>query len=205
MQQLCGKVYVGGMLEFVPGFLRPREANAVYTQLHGETHWQQPVVRLFGREIPSPRLAAWYGDDGADYAYSGVVYSPLNWTPLLTGLKSRVEDYCSARFNSVLLNLYRDENDSMGWHADDESELGPTPLIASLSLGASRRFRMQCKKHKYQRLELMLDCGSLLLMRHPCQRDWRHSLPKQSPKSGPCAGRINLTFRQVHAPARESA
>jgi alkylated DNA repair dioxygenase AlkB len=174
------------------GLPLPEDALA---RLINETPWRQDEITLFGKRMLQPRLHAWYGDAWASYTYSGLCNEPLSWTPLLFEIKIHVERACSACFNSVLLNLYRNENDSMGAHSDDEPELGPAPVIASLSLGTTRTFIM---KHRTRRalgsVRIRLDSGSLLLMHGATQAHWKHSVPKQSI---PCDPRINLTFRTV--------
>ncbi len=161
-----------------------------------ETPWSQPRVTLFGRQLDSPRLACWYGDAGAVYTYSGLRNRPLPWTPLLQEIRRAVERDSGETFNSVLLNLYRDGEDRMGWHADDEAELGDAPVIASLSLGACRRFRLAHRRRRQRRCELLLGDGSLLLMRPPLQSEWRHCVPREPAVTD---ARINLTFRRVLA------
>ncbi len=171
------------------------DRDALLQQLISDIPWRSETITMFGKTYPQPRLIAWYGDRGADYTYSGVTHQPLEWSPLLHRLKERVESLAQSRFNSVLLNYYRDHRDSMGLHADDEPELGPEPVIASLSLGAERKLHF---KHKSRRdlapLNLALPCGSLLIMRGPTQRYWKHGLRKLR---RPCGPRVNLTFRLV--------
>jgi len=187
-----------------PDFLAPEQALAYLRELQKTLDWRQEPIRLFGREVLQPRLTAWYGDATAYYGYSGLRLAPLPWTPALLDLREQVEAAAGARFNSVLLNLYRYGQDSMGWHADDEPELGPTPVIASLSLGATRRFRLrprdaQATPHALVSLELTN--GSLLLMRGPTQQHWLHAVPKTA---RPVAARCNLTFRWV-TPAQSTS
>ena len=185
-------------LLFDPNFLPESEAGTLCAQLTAEVAWEQRAIRMFGRELPQPRLTAWHGDPAARYTYSGLTWEPRPWTPALLDLRQRVAAATGARFNSVLLNYYRDGRDSMGWHADDEPELGPSPVIASLSLGATRRFRLRPIGPKAgalaQPLGLDLPNGSLLLMRGPTQHCWQHALPKTARPTGP---RLNLTFRWV--------
>ncbi|GAB3878089.1 alpha-ketoglutarate-dependent dioxygenase AlkB [Hymenobacter segetis] len=182
-------------LLFEPTFLPAAEAEALLTQLTAEVAWEQRAIRIFGQEIPQPRLTAWYGDAEARYTYSGLAWEPRPWLPALQALRQRLEAATEARFNSVLLNLYRDGRDSMGWHADDEPELGPAPVIASLSLGATRHFRLRPRAGlAYAPFGLDLPSGSLLLMRGPTQQHWQHALPKTARPIGP---RLNLTFRWV--------
>jgi alkylated DNA repair dioxygenase AlkB len=183
-------------LLFDPKFLPVAEAHALLAQLTAEVAWEQRAIRLFGQEVPQPRLTAWYGDPAARYTYSGLAWEPTPWTPALLHLRQRLEAATGARYNSVLLNYYRNGRDSMGWHSDDEPELGPAPAIASLSLGATRRFRLRPRAGVvHAPFGLDLPSGSLLLMRGPTQQHWQHALPKTA---RPVAPRLNLTFRWVH-------
>ncbi|GAB3332061.1 alpha-ketoglutarate-dependent dioxygenase AlkB family protein [Hymenobacter humi] len=183
-------------LLFDPEFLPAAEADALLAQLTAEVAWEQRAIRLFGQEVPQPRLTAWYGDPAAHYTYSGLSWEPMPWSPALLDLRQRLEAATGARYNSVLLNYYRDGRDSMGWHSDDEPELGPAPAIASLSLGATRRFRLRPRSGVvHPPFGLDLPNGSLLLMRGPTQQHWQHALPKTARPVGP---RLNLTFRWVH-------
>ncbi|MDO7847965.1 alpha-ketoglutarate-dependent dioxygenase AlkB [Hymenobacter sp. M29] len=185
----------GADLLFDPGFLSETEAAALLASLSAEVAWEQRTIRLFGQQFPQPRLTAWYGSAEARYTYSGLTWEPRPWTPTLLALRQRLETATGARFNSVLLNLYRDGRDSMGWHADDEPELGPAPTIASLSLGATRRFRLRPRSGLvHPPLSVDLASGSLLLMRGATQQHWQHALPKTTRPLGP---RLNLTFRWV--------
>lgn len=150
---------------------------------------------MYGRELLSPRLTAWYGDPGGEYSYSGVSHTPLAWTAPLLRLKHQVELATEAKFNSALLNLYRDGNDSVAWHSDDERELGPRPQIASLSLGAQRTFSLKHKARRdLPRVDLELTHGSLLWMGGTCQQHWLHQIPKRKRVTEP---RINVTFRWI--------
>jgi alkylated DNA repair dioxygenase AlkB len=153
----------------------------------------QESIVLFGRPVLQPRLSAWVGD--APYTYSGKTFAPLPWTPALAALRARVEADAGHRMNSVLLNLYRDGRDSMGFHADDEPELGPRPIIASVSFGATRRFLLRPKRREAeQRHELALTHGSLLVMLGATQQNWVHGVPKTTRVS---EARLNLTFRRI--------
>ena len=182
-----------------PTFLSAAEATDFLAELTAEVAWEQRSIRLFGQDFPQPRLTAWHGDAEARYTYSGLAWEPRPWTPALQQLRQRVEQATAHRFNSVLLNLYRNGRDSMGWHADDEPELGPAPAIASVSLGALRRFRLRPRAGLvHAPLSLDLPHGSLLLMRGPTQQHWQHALPKTARPVGP---RLNLTFRWVAGPA----
>ncbi len=169
------------------------EARGAFVELRAALAWKQPQLRLFGRTVAAPRLEAWHGDPGAGYRYSGLDHDPQPWTPLLLALRERIERVSNARYNSVLINLYRDGGDSNGWHADDERELGPEPAIASLSLGAARRFLLRHRADATQ-VEIVLEDGSLLLMRGRTQQCWKHTVPKERRVRDP---RINLTFRYV--------
>ncbi|MGL5892241.1 MAG: alpha-ketoglutarate-dependent dioxygenase AlkB family protein, partial [Bacteroidia bacterium] len=169
-------------------------ATELFTQLRASLNWQQQPIRMFGRMIMQPRLTAWYGDQGAAYTYSGLKNEPLPWTAELSALRKKLEQETGFRFNSVLCNCYRSGTDSMGWHSDDEKELGADPVIASVSLGQSRRFLLRNKTNHSQKHTLLLGHGSLLLMHGETQRNWQHSLPRTYT---PCNERINLTFRQI--------
>ncbi len=184
-----------GELWWAPAFLPAREADELLAVLRAEVPWEVHRIRLFGREVESPRLSCWIGDPGAAYTYSGTRFEPRPWLPSLAAVRERVVRAAGAAFNSVLANRYRDGRDSMGWHSDDEAELGPEPVIASLSLGAARRFVLGHRRRKLRR-ELELTHGSLLVMRGSTQRHWRHALPKTAHAVGE---RVNLTFRCIHA------
>ena len=178
-----------------PDFLPARIADRLQARLVEEITWEQHRVRVFGREHPCPRLSAWYGDPGASYRYSGQTLEPRSWTPALLDLRRRVEAALGERFDGVLLNFYRDGKDGMGWHSDDERELGESPTIASVSLGAERRFLL---KHRSRRdaevREWALGHGSLIVMAGPTQRHWKHSVPKTRRA---VAERLNLSFRTI--------
>ncbi len=180
-------------------FCDATNAQGWFARLHAEIAWQQHRVRLFGREIDCPRLSCWIGNADAVYTYSRTRFEPRPWIPALRDLRETVSNLCREDFNSVLCNLYRDGRDSMGWHSDDEPELGPDPIIASLSFGASRRFRLRHRRKRSQGVDLTLDSGSLLRMAGATQRNYRHDLPKTRAAVGP---RINLTFRRILVPGR---
>lgn len=173
----------------------PGGETVVFEQLLEETAWRQEDIVLFGKRHMQPRLLAWHGDPGARYRYSGVDHEPLPWTPLLSSLRGSVEAVSGHSYNSVLLNLYRDHRDSMGMHADDEPELGPEPVIASLSLGETRTLIL---RHRHDKsvpgLKVPLTSGSLLVMAGETQRNWKHGINKLR---RPCGPRINLTFRHI--------
>lgn len=183
--------YDGSAL-FRPWVLGARSADALMKKLLDEVDWEQRSIVLFGREVRQPRLNSWYGD--VAYTYSGITMTPRAWLPLLVELREICEEHARTSFNSVLVNLYRDGADSMGWHADDEPELGSSPVIASLSIGATRRFRF---RHRTTRdvVQRDLPSGSLVVMSGLSQSCWMHEIPKQK---SVVDSRINLTFRTVH-------
>ncbi|WP_374438052.1 alpha-ketoglutarate-dependent dioxygenase AlkB family protein [Pseudomonas panipatensis] len=167
-----------------------------FARLLAQTPWEQPSVRLHGRDYAVPRLVAWYGDAEASYRYSGLVHRPLPWTPLLAEIRRRVQESVGQPLNGVLLNYYRDGQDSMGWHSDDEPELGRNPLVVSLNLGGTRRLDLRRKGHGAIEHSLQLESGSLLVMAGATQHYWQHQVAKTR---RPVAPRLNLTFRLVHA------
>ncbi len=161
------------------------------------TPWRHEAVTIYGKQIMQPRLIAWYGDPGQRYSYSGIALEPLSWTATLIDVRERVQALSGETFNSVLLNYYRDHRDSMGFHSDDEKELGPTPIIASLSLGATRTFVLKHKtRPELKPVRLALPSGSLLVMKGLTQRNWKHGIDKETK---PCGPRVNLTFRRIGA------
>ncbi|HVJ61632.1 MAG TPA: alpha-ketoglutarate-dependent dioxygenase AlkB [Tahibacter sp.] len=170
------------------------DPDAWFARLRDEVTWERHRITMFGREIDSPRLSSWVGDADAVYTYSRTRFEPHPWTPALAALRDAVSRWCDAPFNSVLCNLYRSGADSMGWHSDAEPELGPEPVIASLSFGAVRRFRLRHRDDASPSLELPLAPGSLLVMSGATQRNYRHDLPKAARVAAP---RINLTFRHI--------
>lgn len=169
-------------------------AGALSVTLMQTIPWQTHRLRLFGRWVDAPRRSAWIGDPGAVYRYSGQTFAPQPWPQALLPLRQRLRKELGIDFNAVLANLYRDGRDAMGWHSDDEPELGPEPVIASLSLGAARRFLLRRRDDHAVKHSLVLEPGSLLVMRGVSQRDWRHALPRTARPVGP---RINLTFRRI--------
>lgn len=169
------------------------EHEELMTLLLEQTEWRQERITVFGKPYLQPRLSAWHGD--LSYRYSGIRLDPQSWTPLLLRLRRQVEELTGGEFNSVLLNYYRDQNDAMGMHSDDERELGPRPAIASLSLGENRDFVLKHRRRKDLKVvKLPLESGSLLLMRGSTQQYWRHGINRQKKACGP---RLNLTFRKV--------
>jgi len=186
---------IDGDAYLVAAFLTLAESEAYFSKFLDLVEWRQHIIRIRGRKIASPRLSAWHGDSDAHYRYSGLSLEPRPWFPIILELKTRVEAACEAPFNSVLLNLYRDGFDSMGWHSDDEPELGERPVIASLSLGATRRFRLRHQtRRNLEPVSIDLENGSLLIMQGDTQRFWKHQVPKTKRTVEP---RINLTFRCI--------
>lgn len=182
-----------GIFEYYPNFLSEEKANQIFQQILTETAWQQDSISLFGKTHLQPRLTALYGNNGKPYSYSNIIMHPNNFSPLLIHIKEEIETLCNENFTTVLLNLYRDGNDSNGWHADNEKELGRNPIIASLSLGEERVFHI---KHntKDEKFKLNLENGSLLLMKEGSQVHYKHQIPKSQTSKKP---RINLTFRTI--------
>lgn len=188
---------------YIPDFLSRQWADELLVQLLQETFWSQPRIRVYGQWHPIPRLQAWMGDPGSSYTYSGLVQTPLPWHPAVALLNAELTDtpldigaaLPPLRFNSVLLNCYRDGKDAMGWHSDDEAELGPTPVIASISLGEPRRFALRRKGDSKMAHAWELAHGSLLIMYGNSQRDWQHAVPRSARHQ---QSRINLTFRTIH-------
>jgi alkylated DNA repair dioxygenase AlkB len=175
--------------------------QVVMERLVAELPLARERYRIIGRDVSSPRLVSWHGDPGTGYVYSGVMHEPTPWTPELAALRARVEAATDLVLNAVLVNLYRDGNDSMGWHADAEPEVGPSPddrWIASVSLGARRRFVLRHRKRDVRHV-LELGEGDVLVMRGTVQTHYRHALPKTRRPVGP---RMNLTFRHVRAASR---
>ena len=186
-----------GDVRYWPQAFTAAEARAHFDALNGSIDWSQEEIVIFGQRRRVPRLVAWYGDPGTSYTYSGTTHEPQPWTPAISAVRDRVERLCGLRFNSVLLNRYRDGRDGMGWHADDEPELGRNPVIASVSFGATRRFRLRHRRNRVEPITLPLTDGSLLLMAGETQHYWFHAVPKTT---APVGERINLTFRTVRMP-----
>ncbi|MCB0839645.1 MAG: alpha-ketoglutarate-dependent dioxygenase AlkB [Bacteroidetes bacterium] len=184
-----------GTIYYYPDFYSPVESDTIFKELAEKIEWQQESIKIFGKKIPQPRLTAWYGDPGKTYTYSNLTWTPQSWIPELITIKEKVEKVARTRFNSVLLNYYRDGKDSMGWHSDDEPELGKNPVIASLSFGQKRAFHLKHRLDKtIPKVKLDLEHGSLLIMSGETQHFWQHQIPKTSRQVD---GRINLTFRVI--------
>jgi alkylated DNA repair dioxygenase AlkB len=185
-------------VDWYPDWLAPETAEQFLARLIVEVEWRQDTMGTPGGRVALPRLTAWQGDADAVYVYSGIRNEPQPWTAAVAELKADAEAACGARFNSVLLNRYRSGADSMGWHADREPELGPEPVIASVSLGAARTFDLRHNKTGAVQ-SFSLKGGSLLVMKGKTQAEWRHRVPKEPRVVGE---RINLTFRWVTPRAR---
>ncbi|MCY3744202.1 MAG: alpha-ketoglutarate-dependent dioxygenase AlkB [Candidatus Poribacteria bacterium] len=183
-----------GVLRLYPHLFSPEERRTFFNQLTEKVKWQQEEIKLYGRKIPFPRLTAWFGDAGKTYMYSGITVEPEPWTPTLSEIKNRIEEVSTVTFNSVLLNYYRNERDSVSWHSDDEPELGKNPIIGSVSLGDVRTFQLKHKTDKSLTVSRDLPDGSYLEMAGSTQHHWLHQIPKRTRKIGP---RINLTFRII--------
>lgn len=175
-------------------FLQPGAASTLMQTLLAEVTWQQDAITLFGKTHLLPRLHQWHGDAGTGYRWSGIQMHPRPWFPALAELRRQTEIHTNADFNCVLINLYRDGNDSMGWHADDEAALGDKPVIASISLGAERDLLLRRRQSRNNSQRIGLNHGSLLVMAGDTQRNWHHALPRRKHVTGP---RINLTFRYI--------
>lgn len=185
-------------IEYHPGFIAAAAAKDLYQELLSDTDWQQDTIRVYGKQHLTPRLTSWVGESWMSYRYSQHTMQPVAWSKRLLELKEEIEEISTERFNSVLLNYYRDGQDSNGWHSDDEPELGNQPSIASLSLGAARDFQLRHKSRHSLKRNLSLESGSLLLMRGTTQQYWQHQVPKRAHAQG----RINLTFRTIIQPAK---
>jgi alkylated DNA repair dioxygenase AlkB len=186
----------GAELGLDPAWLTRTEADVLFDALSVGIVWEAHRIRMFGREVVSPRLSCWIGDPGAAYTYSHMRFEPNPWPPALRPIRGRLRETLGIDFNSVLANRYRDGSDAMGWHSDDEPELGRQPVIASVSLGATRRFALKSRDDGCCRLALDLPHGSLLVMRGDTQTRYRHALPRTA---RPVDERINLTFRRIRS------
>ncbi|MGH1486719.1 MAG: alpha-ketoglutarate-dependent dioxygenase AlkB family protein [Cellvibrionaceae bacterium] len=184
-----------GQLDYYSNWLGDDEADALFVLLKEQVKWQQSTINLYGKTVKIPRLNAWYGDENCPYEYSGHKFQPKPWLPCLKEIQQRVERLTTFSANSVLVNCYRNGQDSVAWHSDDEPELGRNPTVISLSLGGEREFQL---KHRYDKSlgvkKIKLSHGSLLVMSGELQHHWHHQVPKTAKN---CAERINLTYRYV--------
>lgn len=182
-------------ITYFPNFFSTIEADAIFRDLINETPWQQDEITVYNKKYLQPRLTALYGNEGKPYSYSNITMQPYHWTMLLQKIKYHIESSCKSNFNAVLLNYYRNGNDSIGWHSDNEKELSKNPTIASVSFGAERVFQLKHIFDSNQKTSIILGHGSLLLMTGTTQHFWKHQIPKTSK---PVGSRINLTFRLIH-------
>ena len=181
-------------VEYIAGFFSDDRADEMLRAVEATTAWTQESIEMYGRSVPIPRLSAWHGDPGCRYTYSNIEMAPVPWTEPLRAIGDAVGREAGVHFNSVLANLYRHGRDSVAWHSDDEPELGPEPVIASVSLGATRTFQLRRRVQQDARWAVELTHGSLLIMRGPTQRNWMHQVPKTKRPVGP---RVNLTYRVI--------
>jgi alkylated DNA repair dioxygenase AlkB len=179
---------------YYPHFFDVMQSDLLFQELLQKIPWQQDDIKVFGKIHAQPRLTALFGNDGKSYSYSNIKMQPHSWNSMLHDLKQKVEAVSATDFTTVLLNLYRDGKDSNGWHADNEKELGVNPVIASLSFGAERYFHLQHNTDKNQKIKILLEHGSLLVMKGATQHFWKHQIPKTAK---PIGTRINLTFRSI--------
>lgn len=184
----------GADLVYYSCFFSLKESEKLMQALIRDIAWKHEKITLFGRQVWQPRLTAFYGDPDKPYSYSNISLDPNPWTAELNFIKERIEHESGHQFTSVLLNYYRDGQDSMGWHSDDEKELGSNPVIGSVSFGTARKFMLKHKKEKALKSSIVLENGSLLLMLGTTQHHWYHQIPKTKK---PLGARINLTFRKV--------
>ncbi len=181
---------------YYPGFYDQQEADHLFAALKRDTPWQQDDIRVFGKTYPQPRLTALYGNNGKPYSYSHITMIPQPFSEELISIKGKIEGLLPETFfTTCLMNLYRNGKDSNGWHADDETELGHNPVIASITLGEERAFHFKHKEKKEWRHKMILEHGSLLIMKGQTQHRWLHQIPKTA---RPVGERINLTFRVIH-------
>ncbi|MFW3174806.1 alpha-ketoglutarate-dependent dioxygenase AlkB [Xanthomonas phaseoli] len=184
----------GAQIRWQREWLDAAQADALLQTLLAQVRWEVHRIRMFGRVVDSPRLSSWIGDADASYRYSGTRFAPQPWLDALQPVRARLQAETGHPFNSVLVNRYRSGSDAMGWHSDDEPELGAQPLIASVSLGATRRFAFKHRDDAALKQTLELGHGDLLVMSGDTQRYYKHALPRTA---RPVGERINLTFRQI--------
>jgi alkylated DNA repair dioxygenase AlkB len=179
-------------IEYTPAFFNTEESRKLFEAIYHQTNWIEEDIRVYGKVYKQPRLTAFYANNNITYGYSNISMSPQPFSPVLKAIKIKIEKATGTTFSSCLLNLYRDGQDSNGWHADDEKELGKNPVIASVSLGTERLFHLKHKNIKTLKYKLTLQNGSLLLMKGETQHHWLHQIPKTKKLIDK---RINLTFR----------
>lgn len=178
---------------YIPNFFEKKIADALLDRFLNNVEWNQEEMNMYGRVVKFPRLTSWYGDQDKPYSFSGITLRPHPWSKELLYVKNQIEPICELTFNSVLLNLYRDGNDSISWHTDAEKELGQNPLIASVNFGAERKFQLRHRDTK-DKIEITLRHGSLLIMKGELQHYWEHQVPKTKQVLNE---RVNLTFRII--------
>lgn len=183
----------GEVLYFGKIFDKQQSQNYLHKLLKN-IQWEQDKVVVFGKQIVVNRKVAWYGNGGQNYTYSGTTKVATKWIKELLEIKKAIESYTQVEFNSCLLNLYENGSQGMGWHSDSEKELGKNTTIASVSFGAGREFRFRHKKDKKIKTSVILESGSLLMMKGETQQNWLHQIPKSSKILEP---RVNLTFRTI--------
>ena len=181
-------------ITYVENFFSIEESQIIFNTLQNKINWQQDDINVFGKVYKQPRLTALFGNNNKPYSYSNITMSPKIFNQELIEIKKRVEFFSKVTFTTCLANLYRDGNDSNGWHADNEKELGRNPIIASVSFGASRYFHLKHKDNKTIKQKLELKAGSLLLMKGETQHHYLHQIAKTKRQVSP---RINLTFRII--------
>jgi len=191
---MINEIYEDSDLIYIDTLFSDEQSEQLFQSFKESINWKQDEITMFGRKVKIPRLSSWYGDSNANYSYSGLQLTPNKWTSELDVVKRMLEQKAGIKFNSVLLNYYRNGEDSMGWHSDNEKELGENPVIASVSLGGTRRFLIRERKDHTQKREISLKNGSLLIMKSGFQDKYQHSVPKTKKKVGE---RINLTFREI--------
>jgi alkylated DNA repair dioxygenase AlkB len=198
MSPLDKKVFAPALpdasIRFYPNFLALKEADMFFNLLYQETPWRNDPITIFGKTYPQPRMTALHGHTTDPYGYSGIVMQPHPMNKTLLDIEQKLEAYTDETFTTVLANLYRNGQDSNGWHADNEKELGKNPVIASVSFGAERFFHLKHREQKELRLKILLKKGSLLLMEGETQTHWLHQIAKTA---RPLGSRINLTFRKI--------
>jgi alkylated DNA repair dioxygenase AlkB len=182
-----------GEYRYFPTFFNRAEADSLLKAFMDKIDWQQEEMNMYGKVIKFPRLTAWYGDDDKPYSFSGITLKPKPWNEELLKIKSLIEPLSKTVFNSVLLNLYRDGNDSISWHTDAEKELGKNPIIASVNFGQEREFQLR-HRTTGEKLSITLQHGSLLIMQGELQHHWQHQVPKRKNID---KARVNLTFRKI--------
>ena len=178
---------------YLPDFFTKSESDKYFQVLKDDILWKQESMNMYGKQVMFPRLTAWYGDNDKPYSFSGITLRPHSWSKELLEIKNKIEPIANTQFNSVLLNQYRNGNDSISWHTDAEKELGLNPIIGSVNFGATRKFQLRHIKTK-EKIEIELTHGSLLIMQGELQHFWQHQVPKTAKKVNE---RINLTFRVI--------